>query len=150
MRREGESIAGISRATGVSEPTVRKYLKPQDLSPKMPVRSKGLSVMGDYAAIVDSWLEAESVRAAAVFASMGLTTTAAVNLYLREAVPTQLVMQNYLLERLFERISLSPWCDHAVPSRVVCHANPDRVQSGYIGDWRQEWLRRPCPRGPRR
>ena len=59
MRREGESIAGISRATGVSEPTVRKYLKPQDLSPKMPVKAKGPSVMDEYSAIVDSWLEAD-------------------------------------------------------------------------------------------
>jgi len=59
MRREGESIAGISRATGVSEPTVRKYLKPQDLSPKMPVKAKGPSVMDQYSAIVDSWLEAD-------------------------------------------------------------------------------------------
>ncbi|WP_233419518.1 helix-turn-helix domain-containing protein, partial [Bifidobacterium subtile] len=29
-RREGESIASIARAEGVSEPTVRKYLKVDD------------------------------------------------------------------------------------------------------------------------
>ena len=59
MRREGESIAGISRATGASEPTVRKRLKPQDLSPKMPARAKGPSVVDGCSAIVDSWLEAD-------------------------------------------------------------------------------------------
>ena len=59
MRREGESIAGIARKAGVSEPTVRKYLKPQDLSPKIPVRAKGPSVMDEYAPIVDAWLEAD-------------------------------------------------------------------------------------------
>jgi len=31
-----------------------------------------------------------------------------------EGVPPQLVMQNYLLERLLERISLSPWRDRVV------------------------------------
>ena len=31
-----------------------------------------------------------------------------------EGVPPQLVMQNYLLERLLERISLSPWRDSVV------------------------------------
>lgn len=33
LRRRGESIASISRIVGHSEPTVRKYLKAQDLSP---------------------------------------------------------------------------------------------------------------------
>lgn len=59
MRREGESVAGISRATGVSEPMMRKYLKLQDLSPKMPVKAKGLSAMDECSPIVDSWLEAD-------------------------------------------------------------------------------------------
>lgn len=31
-----------------------------------------------------------------------------------EDVPPQLVMQNYLLERLLERISLSPWRESVV------------------------------------
>lgn len=31
-----------------------------------------------------------------------------------EGVPPQLVIQNYLLERLLERISLSTWCDNVV------------------------------------
>lgn len=59
MRREGESVAGISRAIGVSEPTVRKYLKPRGLSPKIPAKAKGPSAMDAYAAKVDSRLEAD-------------------------------------------------------------------------------------------
>ena len=31
-----------------------------------------------------------------------------------EGVSSQLVMQNYLLERLLERISLSPWRDNVI------------------------------------
>ena len=31
-----------------------------------------------------------------------------------EGVPPQLVMQNYLLERLIERMSISPWRDNVV------------------------------------
>ena len=36
LGRSGESVAGISRRTGVSEPTVRKYLRAEDFSPKPP------------------------------------------------------------------------------------------------------------------
>lgn len=39
-----------SRAAGVSEPTVRKRLKPQGPSPKMPVKAKGPSVADEYSA----------------------------------------------------------------------------------------------------
>lgn len=55
-RRDGETIASIARSAGVSEPTVRKYLKPQDLSPTLPVKEKRPSVMDSYADIVDGWL----------------------------------------------------------------------------------------------
>jgi hypothetical protein len=44
-RREGESIASIARAEGVSEPTVRKYLRVDDLSARPPVR-KGVGTVG--------------------------------------------------------------------------------------------------------
>ena len=37
LRRNGDSIASIARKVGVSEPTVRKYLKMEDLSPRPPV-----------------------------------------------------------------------------------------------------------------
>ena len=37
MRRRGHTVAEISRRAGVSEPTVRKYLRQEDFSPRMPV-----------------------------------------------------------------------------------------------------------------
>lgn len=57
LRMEGGSIASIAREAGVSEPTVRKYLEPQDLSPSMPLKAKAPSVMDAYSSIVDGWLE---------------------------------------------------------------------------------------------
>lgn len=39
-RMNGESIASIARSESVSEPTVRKYLKAGDLSPRPPVKRK--------------------------------------------------------------------------------------------------------------
>lgn len=48
-----ESIAAIARNAGVPESTVRKYLKPHDMSPSLPVKEKRPSVMDRYAAIVD-------------------------------------------------------------------------------------------------
>lgn len=57
LRMRGESIASIARSAGVSEPTVRKYLQPQDLSPTLPVKKKRPSVMDEYANVVDGWLE---------------------------------------------------------------------------------------------
>ena len=57
LRMKGESIASIARSTGVSEPTVRKYLKPQNLSPTPPVKKKRPALMDEYASIVDGWLK---------------------------------------------------------------------------------------------
>lgn len=57
LRREGDSIASISRTTGVSEPTVRKYLKAQDMSPQMPLKAKRPRLIDEYAHVVDGWLE---------------------------------------------------------------------------------------------
>ena len=39
-RMNGESIASIARSENVSEPTVRKYLKAGDLSPRPPGKRK--------------------------------------------------------------------------------------------------------------
>ncbi len=56
--RAGESIAAISRATGVSEPTVRKYLRATDLSPEPPRRREPESeLLAPYAATIDAWLD---------------------------------------------------------------------------------------------
>lgn len=56
--RRGESIASISRATGVSEPTVRKYARAGDLSPEPPRRrARGSEVLAPYTAKIDRWLD---------------------------------------------------------------------------------------------
>ncbi len=38
MRKEGASVAAIARELGISEPTVRKYLREVDLSDRPPVK----------------------------------------------------------------------------------------------------------------
>jgi transposase len=48
LRRRGESIASISRIVGRPEPTVRKYLKAQDLSPAMPKKRDRPSMLDGY------------------------------------------------------------------------------------------------------
>ena len=55
--RQGETIASIAREVGVSEPTVRKYLKMEDFSPSMKVRKKRGSKLDDYEHLVRQWLE---------------------------------------------------------------------------------------------
>lgn len=60
LRSQGETIASIAVKAEVSEPTVRKYLKARDFSPKMPVKKEAASVMDAYASIVDGWLEEDS------------------------------------------------------------------------------------------
>lgn len=56
MRRNGESIAAIARKQHVSEPTVRKYLRMDDLSEKPPVRRTRGSVIDPYLPLVERWL----------------------------------------------------------------------------------------------
>lgn len=56
MRRNGESIAAIARKQHVSEPTVRKYLRMDDLSEKPPVRRTRESVIDPYLPLVEQWL----------------------------------------------------------------------------------------------
>ena len=56
-RSRGESFAGISRNTGVSEPTVRKCLRMEDLSPSRPGRRIAESeLLEPYEATIDAWL----------------------------------------------------------------------------------------------
>lgn len=57
MHRDGSSIAEISRKTNVSEPTVRKYVRMEDLSPKIPAKRRAPSMLDDYAPLIDEWLE---------------------------------------------------------------------------------------------
>ena len=56
MRRNGESIASIARKQHVSEPTVRKYLRMDDLSEKPPVRKRRGSVIDPYLPLIEQWL----------------------------------------------------------------------------------------------
>jgi transposase len=56
--RRGETVASISRETGVSEPTVRKYLRAQDLSPEPPrSRAPESEVLAPYEGTIDAWLD---------------------------------------------------------------------------------------------
>lgn len=57
MHRNGASIAEISRIANVSEPTVRKYVRMEDLSPKIPAKRRAPSMLDDYVALIDRWLE---------------------------------------------------------------------------------------------
>ncbi len=58
LGRSGASVASIARDTGVSEPTVRKYLREPDLSERPPVvgRAPGSPLLEPFAGLVDSWL----------------------------------------------------------------------------------------------
>ena len=57
MWRRGETVADIARATGVSEPTVRKYRDMEDLSPEPPrARRPESDLLAPYESTIDSWL----------------------------------------------------------------------------------------------
>ncbi len=58
LGRNGASVASISRDTGVSEPTVRKYLREQDLSERPPEigGAPGSPLLEPLEALIDSWL----------------------------------------------------------------------------------------------
>ena len=55
-RRSGESIASIARNAGISEPTVRKYLKVDDLSARPPVRRRRGSVIDEWTPVIEGML----------------------------------------------------------------------------------------------
>ena len=55
--RGGEPIASAARAVGASEPTVRKYVRMEDLSPEPPRRHEPESELpAPYGETIDSWL----------------------------------------------------------------------------------------------
>lgn len=58
LGRGGASVASISRDTGVSEPTVRKYLREPDLSERPPAvgRAPESPLLEPFAETIDSWL----------------------------------------------------------------------------------------------
>lgn len=55
-RRNGESIASIARSERVSEPTVRKYLRIDDLSARPPVRRRRGSVIDEWLPMIEGML----------------------------------------------------------------------------------------------
>ena len=55
-RRNGESIASIARSERVSEPTVRKYLRVDDLSDRPPVRRRRGSVIDEWLPMIEGML----------------------------------------------------------------------------------------------
>ena len=55
-RRNGESVASIARGEKVSEPTVRKYLKADDLSARPPVRRRRGSVLDEWIPVIEGML----------------------------------------------------------------------------------------------
>lgn len=57
MRRDGHTIAEISRRAGVSEPTVRKYLRRDDFSSRPPLRRQAASILDPYKPTIGRWLE---------------------------------------------------------------------------------------------
>ena len=58
LGRGGASVASIARDTGVSEPTVRKYLREPDLSERPPAvgRVPESPLLEPFAELIDSWL----------------------------------------------------------------------------------------------
>jgi transposase len=53
-------VAAIARAEGVSEPTVRKYLKKQDFSPKPPLPKERPSLLDPYKPYIENMLDEDS------------------------------------------------------------------------------------------
>lgn len=59
MSRRGMSNAEIGRRTGVSQPTIRKYLAMDDFSPEGPSKERRPSILDPYKPLVDSILDAD-------------------------------------------------------------------------------------------
>ena len=59
-RARGDSIAEIARAEKVSEPTVRKYLKMEDFSPRFPKRKQRYSILDPYKETIEQWLDEDA------------------------------------------------------------------------------------------
>ncbi|KFI64213.1 transposase [Bifidobacterium cuniculi] len=51
-RRDGATITAIARDLEISEPTVRKYLRADGLSPRPPVRASRPSILDPYMPLI--------------------------------------------------------------------------------------------------
>lgn len=56
----GDTVAEIARDVGVSEPTVRKYLRKDDFSPEMPVRASRPSAIDPYREAIEAMLDEDA------------------------------------------------------------------------------------------
>jgi transposase len=57
MHNNGESISSIAKALGISEPTVRKYLKQEDFNAQLPIRYSRPSKLDPYKETINEWYE---------------------------------------------------------------------------------------------
>lgn len=57
MRMQGLSVSEIAKRMEVSRDTVYKYLEKEDLSSSMPTHKARASVMDQYRALIESWLD---------------------------------------------------------------------------------------------
>jgi len=62
LARIGQSVAEIARTVKSDEKTVRKYLKWEDFSPKMPVELKNPSKLDPHKPLIDKWLAEDQGR----------------------------------------------------------------------------------------
>lgn len=60
LKKEGESVAAIARKVGVSRDTVYKYLEKDDFSPAMPVKRPTRSIMDEYRAAIEGYLDEDA------------------------------------------------------------------------------------------
>lgn len=59
-RMRGETISEIAEHEGVSEPTVRKYLRREDFSPAIPIRKEKPSILDPYKGIIEGYLDEDA------------------------------------------------------------------------------------------
>ena len=120
-RRNGESIASIARSERVSEPTVRKYLRVDDLSARPPVRRRRGSVIDEWLPVIEGMLAED-----------------------RETWRKQRHTATRIHERLRDEygagVSLSVFCQVGVGRFGVSFSPCERRVSGRFGVGRSCWL----------
>ena len=62
LRKLGENVSDISKKTGVSRPTVYKYLALDDFSPRFPAKRESVSGLDEYRCFIEGYLD-EDARA---------------------------------------------------------------------------------------
>jgi transposase len=62
MAKDGKSVAGIAREMSIDEKTVRKYLKQEDFSPRLPELARRVSKLDPHKPLIDTWLGEDQER----------------------------------------------------------------------------------------